>query len=162
MLTELYWKGSPEEYWSQISLSLKNLRNYALLLNLLSHKLSLLKESTTWTPSKNPITTSTTIGHGNPDEYVATSLDVHSGVTGNVTFQDTLLAHARIELDMNTCRPLINIVKYYFTPICILYLFLKMRLSAVDYSASYFKYKTLTPIQGAPTNKTLKRLKQEL
>ena len=28
--------------------------------------------------------------------------------------------------------------------------------------ASYFKYKTPTPIQGAPTNKTLERLKQEL
>ena len=51
-------------------------------------------------------------------ESVDTSLDVHSEVTGNVTFQDTVLAHARIELDMNTCRPLINIVKYYFTPIC--------------------------------------------
>ena len=37
-----------------------------------------------------------------------------------------------------------------------------MGLGAVDYAASYFKYKTLTPIQGAPTNKTLKRLKQEL
>ena len=93
---------------------------------------------------------------------VATSLDVHSEVTGNVTFQDTVLAHAHIELDMNTCRPLINIVKYYFTPICILYLFVKMGLGAVDYAASYFKYKTPTPIQGAPTNKTLKRLKQEL
>ena len=37
-----------------------------------------------------------------------------------------------------------------------------MTLGAVDYSASYFKYKTPTPIQGAPTNKTLKQLKQEL
>ena len=93
---------------------------------------------------------------------VATSLGVHSEVTGNVTFQDTVLAHARIERDMNTGRPLINIVKYYFTPICILYLFVKMGLGEVDYAVSYFKYKTLTPIQGAPTNKTLKRLKQEL
>ena len=91
---------------------------------------------------------------------VATSLDVHSEVKGNVTFQDTVLAHARIERDMNTCRPLINIVKYYFTPICILYLFVKMGLGTVNYAASYFKYKTPTPIQGAPTNKTLKRLKQ--
>ena len=63
---------------------------------------------------------------------------------------------------MNTCRRLINIVKYYFTPICILYLFVKMGLGAVDYAASYFKYKTPTSIQGAPTKKTLKRLKQEL
>ena len=37
-----------------------------------------------------------------------------------------------------------------------------MTLGAVDYAASYFKYKTPTPIQGSPTNKTLKRLKQEL
>ena len=37
-----------------------------------------------------------------------------------------------------------------------------MRFGAVDYAASYFKYKTPTPIHGAPTNKTLKRLKQEL
>ena len=37
-----------------------------------------------------------------------------------------------------------------------------MTTGAVDYAASYFKYKTPTPIQGAPTNKTLKRLKQEL
>ena len=36
-----------------------------------------------------------------------------------------------------------------------------MIVGAVDYAASYFKYKTLTPIQGAPANKTLKRLKQE-
>ena len=34
--------------------------------------------------------------------YVDTSLYVHSEVTGNVTFQDTVLAHARTELDMNT------------------------------------------------------------
>ena len=37
-----------------------------------------------------------------------------------------------------------------------------MTVGAVDYAASYFKYKTPTPIQGAPTKKTLKRLKQEL
>ena len=37
-----------------------------------------------------------------------------------------------------------------------------MTVGAVDYAASYFKYKTPTPITGAPTNKTLKRLKQEL
>ena len=37
-----------------------------------------------------------------------------------------------------------------------------MAPGAVDYTASYFKYKTPTPIQGAPTNKILKRLKQEL
>ena len=37
-----------------------------------------------------------------------------------------------------------------------------MTLGAVDYADSYFKYKTPTPIQGAPTNKTLKRQKQEL
>ena len=37
-----------------------------------------------------------------------------------------------------------------------------MTTGAVNYAAPYFKYKTLTPIQGAPTNKTLKRLKQEL
>ena len=35
-------------------------------------------------------------------------------------------------------------------------------MGAVDYALSYFKYKTPTPIQGTPTNKTLKRLKQEL
>ena len=33
---------------------------------------------------------------------VDTSLYVHSEVTGNVTFQDTVLAHARTEIDMNT------------------------------------------------------------
>ena len=37
-----------------------------------------------------------------------------------------------------------------------------MTAGSVDYAASYFKYKTPTPIIGAPTNKTLKRLKQEL
>ena len=37
-----------------------------------------------------------------------------------------------------------------------------MMTGAVDYAASYFKYKTPTPIIGAPSNKTLKRLKQEL
>ena len=37
-----------------------------------------------------------------------------------------------------------------------------MMVGAVDYAASYFKYKTPTPIQGAPTNKTLKCLNQEL
>ena len=37
-----------------------------------------------------------------------------------------------------------------------------MTVGAVDYAASYFKYKTPTPIQGTPTNKTLKHLKQEL
>ena len=35
-------------------------------------------------------------------------------------------------------------------------------LGSIDYASSYFKYKTRTPIQGAPTNKTLKRLKTEL
>ena len=33
---------------------------------------------------------------------------------------------------------------------------------SIDYASSYFKYKTPTPIIGVPTNKTLKRLKQEL
>ena len=37
-----------------------------------------------------------------------------------------------------------------------------MTIGMVDYAASYFKYKTPTPIQGTPTNKTLKQLKQEL
>ena len=37
-----------------------------------------------------------------------------------------------------------------------------MTIGAVDYAASYFKYKTPTPIPGAPSNKTLKRLKREL
>ena len=37
-----------------------------------------------------------------------------------------------------------------------------MTAGTVDYAASYFKYKSPTPIIGAPTNKTLKRLKQEL
>ena len=37
-----------------------------------------------------------------------------------------------------------------------------MTLGTVDYATSYFKYKTPTPIQGTPTNKTLKRLKTEL
>ena len=37
-----------------------------------------------------------------------------------------------------------------------------MVAGTVDYAASYFKYKTPTLIIGAPTNKTLKRLKQEL
>ena len=36
-----------------------------------------------------------------------------------------------------------------------------MYLGAVDYAASYFKYKTPTPIRGQPTNKSLKRLKLE-
>ena len=37
-----------------------------------------------------------------------------------------------------------------------------MTIGAVEEAASYFKYKTPTPIQGSPTNKTLKRLKQDL
>ena len=37
-----------------------------------------------------------------------------------------------------------------------------MTLGSVDYVASYFKYKTPTPIQGTPTYKALKRLKAEL
>ena len=36
-----------------------------------------------------------------------------------------------------------------------------MYLGAVDYAASYSKYKTPTPIRGKPTNKALKRLKLE-
>ena len=37
-----------------------------------------------------------------------------------------------------------------------------MDTRAVDYAALYFKFKTPTPIIGAPTHKTLKQLKQEL
>ena len=37
-----------------------------------------------------------------------------------------------------------------------------MTLGAIDYAGSFFKYKTPTPIQGTPANKTLKRLKTEL
>ena len=37
-----------------------------------------------------------------------------------------------------------------------------MTLGTVDYVASYFKYKTPTPIPGTPTYKALKRLKAEL
>ena len=37
-----------------------------------------------------------------------------------------------------------------------------MIVGSVDYSSSYFKYKTATPIQGEPTNKTVKKLKLEL
>ena len=37
-----------------------------------------------------------------------------------------------------------------------------MTIGTIDYSASYFKYKTPTPIRGEPTNKSLKRLKLEL
>ena len=37
-----------------------------------------------------------------------------------------------------------------------------MMLGVVDYAASLFKFKTLTPIQGTPTNKTLKQLTAEL
>ena len=37
-----------------------------------------------------------------------------------------------------------------------------MTLGSIDYAASYFKYKTPTPIQGTPTNRTLKHLKTEL
>ena len=37
-----------------------------------------------------------------------------------------------------------------------------MAIGIIDYSASYFKYKILTPIQEESTNKALKRLKVEL
>ena len=37
-----------------------------------------------------------------------------------------------------------------------------MPLGAVDYAASYFKYKTSTPTHGATTNEPLKRLKTDL
>ena len=41
-------------------------------------------------------------------------------------------------------------------------LIITMTSGAVDYTASYFKFKTPMPIIGTPTHKTLKRLKQEL
>ena len=41
-------------------------------------------------------------------------------------------------------------------------LIITMAAGAVNYAASYFKFKTPTPIIGAPTHKTLKQLKQEL
>ena len=34
--------------------------------------------------------------------------------------------------------------------------------NTINYADAYFKYKTPTPIQGTPTNKTLKHLKAEL
>ena len=34
--------------------------------------------------------------------------------------------------------------------------------NAIDYAATYFKYKTPTPIRGEPTHRALKRLKTEL
>ena len=37
-----------------------------------------------------------------------------------------------------------------------------MAPGTIDYAASYFKYKTPTPICGEPTNKSLKRLQTEL
>ena len=37
-----------------------------------------------------------------------------------------------------------------------------MPTGTVDYTSSYFKYKTPTLIRGEPTNKALKRLKLEL
>ena len=37
-----------------------------------------------------------------------------------------------------------------------------MNFGTIDYVASYFKYKTPTPIRGIPTYKALKRLKLEL
>ena len=37
-----------------------------------------------------------------------------------------------------------------------------MTLGAINYVASYFKYKTPTPIQGTPTYKALNRLKAKL
>jgi len=37
-----------------------------------------------------------------------------------------------------------------------------MAVGIIDYAASYFKYKTPTPIRGEPTNKALKRLQTEL
>ena len=35
-------------------------------------------------------------------------------------------------------------------------------MTNVDYATLYFKYPVPTPINGEPTNKTIKRLKQEL
>ena len=37
-----------------------------------------------------------------------------------------------------------------------------MAVGIIDYAASYFKYKTPTPMIGEPTNKALKRLQSEL
>ena len=37
-----------------------------------------------------------------------------------------------------------------------------MAIGIIDYAASYFKYKTPTPIRREPTNKALKRLQTEL
>ena len=37
-----------------------------------------------------------------------------------------------------------------------------MTTTRVDYASTYFPYKSPTPIQGEPTYKTLKRLKNEL
>ena len=37
-----------------------------------------------------------------------------------------------------------------------------MTIGTINYTSSYFKYKTPTPIRGEPTHKSLKRLKLEL
>ena len=37
-----------------------------------------------------------------------------------------------------------------------------MTTTRIDYAATYFPYKTPTPINGEPTYKSLKRLKNEL
>ena len=37
-----------------------------------------------------------------------------------------------------------------------------MAIGIIDYTTSYFKYKTPTPIRGEPTNKALKLLQTKL
>ena len=67
-----------------------------------------------------------------------------------------------IRICTNISSVAINIVTYEFIAHYLFFNISTITLGAVDYAASYFKYKTPTPIQGDPTNKTLKRLKQEL
>mgnify|MGYP001310565316 CR=1 FL=1 len=88
----------------------------------------------------------------------------------DITIQSLADKHVRkytyihVELQINAAMSLahkyskVSIYKLIFIP----YLFFTMKAGAVDYAASYFKYKSPTPIIGAPINKTLKRLKQEL
>ena len=97
----------------------------------------------------------------------------HSQLTDNITRQRSTWHQTTWSTWQQTmpcnpwslCHSLVSSHEYSKVPIydltCILYLFFNITMTpgTVDYDASYFKYKTPTPIHGTPTNTALKPLK---
>ena len=110
-----------------------------------------------------------------PCWYVTmTSPQDATDVTGQTGIQDSgkvntcTRTYVQVERSTNNCSQLdqlINIVRYWFITWSVYLNYFSsttMTIGTIDYAAYYLKYKTPTPIQGTPTNKSLKRLKQEL